>query len=225
MKEETKISERMRSKIKMESETEIGGSMESRTETRKEQKERRRKEILSAALTLFVKNGFAATKITDIAKEVPMSTGLLFHYFSSKEALYEELVRMGLEGTRYPAKKNYLHAIDFFTGFATELFQVMKQDPMVAKLFVLMAGATRNEATPKPIRALAKKVETVEQFASIVEWGQREGSIREGNPLALSSAFWCAIQGIAENYAGNPTFGLPEPMWVVDIVRKHLNEE
>ena len=37
-------------------------------ETRKEQKERRRQEIINAALELFVSKGYAATKITDIAK-------------------------------------------------------------------------------------------------------------------------------------------------------------
>ena len=48
-------------------------------ETRKEQKEKRRQEILLAGLDLFVTKGYAATKITDIAKQAGMSTGLLFH--------------------------------------------------------------------------------------------------------------------------------------------------
>lgn len=67
--------------------------------TRKEQKEQRRQEIINAALELFVSKGYAATKITDIAKKTNMSTGLMFHYFESKEQLYEALVQMGLEGT------------------------------------------------------------------------------------------------------------------------------
>ena len=83
-------------------------------ETRKEQKERRRQEILQAGLELFVTRGYAATKIADIAKKVGMSTGLLFHYFESKEKLYEALVQMGLEGTAYPAGLGCSHAIDFF---------------------------------------------------------------------------------------------------------------
>ena len=54
-------------------------------ETRKEQKERRRQEIIYAALELFVSKGYAATKVTDIAKRLIMSTGLLFHYFAGFE--------------------------------------------------------------------------------------------------------------------------------------------
>lgn len=82
-------------------------------DTRKEKKERRRQEILYAALELFVTKGYAATKITDIAKSANMSRGLMFHYFESKEKLYEELIRMGLEGTTYPGEQKYEHAIDF----------------------------------------------------------------------------------------------------------------
>ena len=42
-----------------------------------------------------------------------MSRGLMFHYFESKEKLYEELIRMGLEGTAYPGEQKCEHAIDF----------------------------------------------------------------------------------------------------------------
>lgn len=189
-------------------------------ETRKEQKERRRQEIIYAALELFVSKGYAATKITDIAKRVNMSTGLLFHYFESKEKLYEELVRMGLEGTQYPKGQKCEKAIDFFTQFTEQLFIYMQQQPVMAKMFVLMAEAQRSEGTPEHIREIATKVDTIEQFVPIIEWGQKEGSIRKGDARALSSAFWCCIQGIAEHYALNPEVKLPKAEWIVDIVRK-----
>lgn len=186
---------------------------------RQEQKEQRRQEILYAALDLFVTRGYAATKISDIADRVSMSVGLLFHYFESKEKLYEELVKMGLERTRYPAAQSYEIAIDFFVQFSLQLIAVMKEQPYVAKMFVLMANAQRSEGTPDSVKAIALKVNTVEQFVAIVERGQQEGSIRQGNPMALSNAFWCSIQGVAEQYATHPEIPLPEPEWLVDIVR------
>lgn len=189
-------------------------------ETRKEQKERRRLEILYAALELFVSKGYAATKVTDIAKCVNMSTGLLFHYFESKEKLYEELVCMGLEGTTYPAGQGCDHAIDFFVQFTTQLFAYMREQPVMAKMFVLMAEAQRSEGTPTRIREIAMQVNTIEQFVPIIEWGQQEGTIREGDPRVISNAFWCSIQGIAERYATNQSIDLPKVDWIVDIVRK-----
>lgn len=187
---------------------------------RQEQKEYRRQEILYAALDLFVSKGYAATKIADIAERVSMSVGLLFHYFESKEKLYEELVTMGLEGTAYPAAQGCEKAIDFFIQFTEQLFFVMKKQPYVAKMFVLMANAQRSEGTPEHIRKIALKVNTIEQFAAIIEMGQKEGTIRQGDPLSLSNAFWCSIQGIAEQYAIHPEVELPQAEWIVDIVRE-----
>lgn len=189
-------------------------------ETRKEQKERRKQEIMYAALELFVSKGYAATKITDIAKRANMSTGLMFHYFESKESLYEELVRMGLEGTTYPGEQKCEHAIDFFVNFTKLLFDYMREQPVVAKMFVLMAEAQRSEATPEHIREIAMRVNTIEQFVPIIEWGQQEGTIKEGEPWVISNAFWCSIQGIAERYATNQEIDLPQAEWIVDIVRK-----
>lgn len=186
---------------------------------RQEQKEYRKQEILYAALDLFVKKGYAATKITDIAEKASMSVGLLFHYFESKEKLYEELVKMGLQGTAYPGNQRCEHAIDFFEQFAEQLFLFMKEQPHVAKMFVLMADAQRSEGTPEVVREIAMQVNTIEQFVPIVEWGQKEGTIKEGNALALSNAFWCSIQGVAEQYAAHPEMELPKAEWVVDIVR------
>ena len=176
-------------------------------DTRKEKKERRRQEILYAALELFVTKGYAATKITDIAKSANMSRGLMFHYFESKEKLYEELIRMGLEGTAYPGEQKCEHAIDFFMNFTEELFAYMKEQPVVAKFFVLMAEAQR-------------RVNVIEQFVPIVEWGQKEGTIKEGSPLVLSNAFWCSVQGIAERFATNQDIELPNSDWIVDIIRR-----
>lgn len=189
-------------------------------ETRKEQKERRRQEIIYTALELFVSKGYAATKITDIAKSVNMSRGLMFHYFESKEKLYEELIRMGLEGTAYPGEQKCEHTIDFFVNFTEELFAYMKEQPVIAKFFVLMAEAQRSEATPEHIREIAMKVNVIEQFVPIIEWGQKEGTIKEGSPLVISNAFWCSIQGIAERFATNQDIELPKAEWIVDIVRR-----
>ncbi|AMP20839.1 hypothetical protein AZF37_06325 [endosymbiont 'TC1' of Trimyema compressum] len=62
-----------------------------------QKKEDKREQILEVALELFVKKGYYQTKITDIASEMGMSVGLLFHYFKSKEVLYETIIEIGCE--------------------------------------------------------------------------------------------------------------------------------
>jgi AcrR family transcriptional regulator len=50
-----------------------------------------RDRILGAATKLFTKKPFDQISATDIAKEAGVAHGLTFHYFGSKERLYEEV--------------------------------------------------------------------------------------------------------------------------------------
>ena len=45
-------------------------------------------EILGAAVGLFARNGYRRTQIADVARELRLSPGLVYHYFQSKEALF-----------------------------------------------------------------------------------------------------------------------------------------
>jgi AcrR family transcriptional regulator len=55
--------------------------------TRRQQKEERREQILDAALSVFAQKGFSGSSMRDIAREVGVTEGLLYHYFESKEQL------------------------------------------------------------------------------------------------------------------------------------------
>lgn len=186
--------------------------------TRKEQKEYRRQQILETALTLFVHQGFHGTKTSQISREAGISEGLLFHYFPTKESLLEELVRIGVEGMRFPLRLHPERPIDFFEQFTGMLLQELLQNPFYAEIFVLMAQVLRSEGIPKRIQELAGSVDTIALTVPVIEAGQKDGSIREGDPLALSNLYWCTIQGIAEQYALHPQIPLPEPEWIMDLV-------
>jgi AcrR family transcriptional regulator len=56
-------------------------------------KDSRPAEILSAALSVFVERGYAATKLDDVARQAGVSKGTMYLYFESKEALFKEVVR------------------------------------------------------------------------------------------------------------------------------------
>jgi AcrR family transcriptional regulator len=51
-----------------------------------------RKELLSKCFDLFAEKGYAAVTMRQIAQGIGVSTGTLYHYFPSKEALFEQLV-------------------------------------------------------------------------------------------------------------------------------------
>ena len=80
---------------------------------RDEQREKRRQEILLCSLDIFIKKGFAATKIRDISNELKISAGLFFHYFESKEQVYEELINIAISGAGNVMTINYTHPWNF----------------------------------------------------------------------------------------------------------------
>lgn len=186
---------------------------------RSEQKEKRRFEILSAGLDLFICKGYAATRTADIAKAVGMSEGLLFHYFETKEKLYLALLQIATEGKNNVFELRDLPPLSFFGQTAKTIFDYITKEPFAAKLFVLMNRAQYEAALPEQTGNFSMRQDDMEYSVKLIEQGQKEGSIRNGNPVALATAFFMAIQGIAENIARNPKMPAPEPEWVVDIIR------
>jgi AcrR family transcriptional regulator len=51
-----------------------------------------RKELLNQSFDLFAEKGYASVTMRQIAQALGVSTGTLYHYFPSKEALFEQLM-------------------------------------------------------------------------------------------------------------------------------------
>lgn len=188
--------------------------------TRKEQREKRYEQILAAALDLFIRRGYAATKITDIAQAAGMSTGLLFNYFPSKAHLFTELIRLGVD-----APEDMLNSLagnspmSFFEKCAEQTLFFAAQSEFAAKMFVLMGQAYYSEGIPEEARAMAITANFYVQMVPLIEAGQQRGEIRAGDPLALGTAFWTALQGAIEAHALTPALPLPQSEWIIDILR------
>lgn len=186
---------------------------------RSEQKEIRHKQILTVALDLFTKKGFAATKISDIADAMGISVGLLFHYFDSKEQLYEELVQRGIANSQSTIMTaNHDKPLAFFEGIAELILDQVKSDPFASRMFVLMSQAANNDFLSEEIRDHIKR-DNFHTSVEIIRAGQLEGSIREGDPIALSVAFWAAIQGTCQVLVWNSDLPCPDSHWIIDILR------
>jgi AcrR family transcriptional regulator len=55
--------------------------------------DRYRKELLHQCLTLFAKRGYGSITMRQIAQELGVSTGTLYHYFPGKEDIFMQLVQ------------------------------------------------------------------------------------------------------------------------------------
>lgn len=189
-------------------------------QTRKEQKEQRYKDILTVALDLFIRKGYSATKVKDIADALNMSVGLLFHYFESKERLYIELIKLGVSGPKQVLSEiNDIDPLVFFETCAEQTLNYAKNSMFTAKMFILMGNAFYNEGIPEEAKKIASSINFYKETMPVIVRGQQDGTIRQGNPLSLATTFWTALQGIIQIYALNEDVQLPDSEWIVDIIR------
>ena len=186
--------------------------------TRKEQKEEKRNAILMTALTLFVERGYYDTKITDIAAAVPMSTGLLFHYFESKENLLLELVKMGTQGPGSVAYDETIPPDVYLTGFLNSIFTFSKEQPWVFNMFVFM-GQVRRVGMPEEARKLALSADAVTPTVKLIKKGQKDGIFHKGDPDTLAKCFWASVQGIMEQMSADKKMKAPDPEWIVSMLK------
>ncbi len=70
----------------------IASALTPAAKRREARKQKRRSDIIDAALHVFSRVGFAAAKIDDVADEASVSKGTLYLYFSSKEDLFKGMV-------------------------------------------------------------------------------------------------------------------------------------
>ena len=59
-------------------------------------REKSRQKILQAALEIFAQHGYASSSVDQIARKSDMAKGSVYHYFGSKEAIFEAVVKEGL---------------------------------------------------------------------------------------------------------------------------------
>ena len=56
----------------------------------------RRQAIIEAAFETFIEQGYAATRLDDVAKRAGVAKGTIYLHFKDKQALFEELVRSAI---------------------------------------------------------------------------------------------------------------------------------
>ncbi len=76
----------------------------------------RPREIIDAALTVFVEKGFAATKLDDVAVAAGISKGLLYRYFDNKAELLKEVIRQTLGTVAWGREVGRFGSVDIRVG-------------------------------------------------------------------------------------------------------------
>jgi AcrR family transcriptional regulator len=185
-------------------------------------REARIDEIVSAACQIFAAKGYSATMIEDITAAAGISKGLLYHYFSSKDALFVAVVQREMEGALALIKGAAAQPgtpWDRLHGLVSEVLARARHDP---EAYLLIVQAYLSQAAPEEARALAIEYTTASSQAirALIVEGQAADEVVMGDPVQMAATFTACLQGLALSAAA-PTY--PESDWAdIEIVLRML---
>jgi AcrR family transcriptional regulator len=162
----------------------------------------KRRQILDAAVRVFARQGFHATRVADIADEAGVAYGLVYHYFDSKEKLLNELFseRWGLllaaieeaDGSAVLTPRAKLEAVASF------IIESYRHDPELMKVIIVEVTRAANSFGRTHLPEIRRAYESI---ASIVADGQEAGAFRgELDPTFASMYFYGAIEQLLSGW-------------------------
>lgn len=146
--------------------------------------------ILKSALRLFAINGFDDVTIDDIMSDTGCAHGLFYHYFRSKEDVFNELVR--IKEQKYhdlliPRKEAMeaggLKGLEILANYCEKVISASDE----AAYFVRI-GAIRHYTVTTYNEALLGE-DPYPFLLKLVEQGQKDGTVRLGEPCEIANMF------------------------------------
>jgi AcrR family transcriptional regulator len=172
----------------------------------------RRQEIINAAKSLFIKDGFDNTAVSDIANHINVASGLVYHYFKSKtDLLYAVIDEVVKEEAKIKEKIVAEHK-----GKAIEcLMLLFSQKSMLSKKYGQLLNCLTNDQALKEYTE-KRMVSSIEAFAvSLIERGNEDGSWDCPNAREMAAFILFGVNGIID---------YPESI-VSDIVSRVLGKK
>ncbi|UCG86621.1 MAG: TetR/AcrR family transcriptional regulator [Gemmatimonadota bacterium] len=142
-------------------------------------------ELLSVATELFAEHGYDGTSIRMITDRAGANLGAVTYHFGSKEALYERV----FETMMGPFRPYMLEAVgtegsplDRVERFVRALFNYLREHPTLPRLII------QHLASNLPVLDSVRRtiVGNIGQIAALIAEGQREGTIRDGDPTLMA---------------------------------------
>jgi TetR/AcrR family fatty acid metabolism transcriptional regulator len=162
----------------------------------------KRDRILRAAVKVFAKNGFYATRVSEVAKAAGVADGTIYLYFKSKDdlliSLFEDRVERLLSYMREELPKVQTAPAKLRRVIEVQLGLLEGERDLAEVITVILRQSTKlmkEYAAPKFAAYL-------DSLASVVVEGQAAGDFRaDVSPHLVARATWGALDGIALTWA------------------------
>ena len=163
-----------------------------------EMQREKRRQILRAAITVFARSGYHASRVSDVAKEAGVAYGLIYHYFGSKEALLETIFRRTwsrmLEAVEEVEKED-APAREQLAAVARIVLGAWPVDPDLVR--VLVREVARSPQLGREVDEIAHAFLALER---IVSRGQERGDLRKDVEPRLAA--WILYGALEEILTG-----------------------
>lgn len=160
--------------------------------------EEKRRVILDAAVRVFARHGYHASRVGDIAEEAGIAHGLLYHYFPSKDEVLATIFRENwgaLVGRFGAVAASDEPATEKLRGIAKILLRSWLHDP--ALVTVMIREVARSPHLQAQVAEIGEGFAVLER---IVEQGLADGEFRPG--IDARFAAWIFYGGLEELLTG-----------------------
>jgi AcrR family transcriptional regulator len=151
--------------------------------------------IIDAALKIFWERGYANTRMADIARRAGVSYGLVYHYFRSKEVLFEMIVESWWSALYAMMEKEIASEDDIrdkLVNIIEFFLNTYGQKPNLMSIFVSEVCRSSVYHTEEGLSKFLKFFNLCEQ---IMVQGQKSGFlIKDVPPHHLTYIFYGAIE-------------------------------
>jgi TetR/AcrR family fatty acid metabolism transcriptional regulator len=161
----------------------------------------KRRQILDAAVRVFARQGFHATRVADIADEAGVAYGLVYHYFRSKDEVLNELFverwSLLLSAIEEADRAGRAHR-ERLLAVASFIVDSYRHDPELMKVIIVEVTRAANSFGRTHLPEIRQAYEGI---AKIVSDGQEAGAFRgDISPLFASMAFYGAIEQLLSGW-------------------------
>ena len=161
----------------------------------------KRRQILDAAVRVFARQGFHSTRVSDIADEAGVAYGLVYHYFSSKDEVLNELFTERwslLLAAIDEADRSAGTSRDKLAAVASFIIDSYRYDPELMKVIIVEVTRAANSFGRTHLAEIRKAYASI---ARIVAEGQEEGAFRRDvDPQFASMTFYGAIEQLLSGW-------------------------